>query len=188
MVLKVAEPEGLEAFRLLLRRYEPVSTVSTVSKLVVLLTTTFCGDLMDSLSHFERRVTSWEHEAKETLSDLIKIGVVIKGLEKGWFRDHLLINTAGTTECTKKHTACSDGFVGNDQSRSKAPRKLFMVWNLRPHGERLSKEKLNTSKTTKRVDGLARTTSKGKPGKGKGKQDKGKGKGKPSDGKEQRKG
>ena len=32
-----------------------------------------------------RRVASWEHDAKETLSDLIKIGVVIKGLEKGVF-------------------------------------------------------------------------------------------------------
>ena len=59
------------------------------------------GDLMDSLTDFERRVASWEHDAKETLSDLIKIGVVIKGLEKGGFRDHLLINTAGTTEWTK---------------------------------------------------------------------------------------
>ena len=62
-----------------------------------LLATTFSGDFMDSLTDFERRVTSWEHEAKETLSDLINIGVDSKGLEGG-FRDHLLINTAGTTE------------------------------------------------------------------------------------------
>ena len=58
---------------------------------------------------------------------------------------------------TKKHTACSDGFVGDGQSRSKVPRKRFMVWNLRPHGE-IVERKLNTCKTTKRVDGLARTT------------------------------
>ena len=101
LVLKAKEPEGLEAIRLLLRRYEPVSTVTTVSKLLDLLATTFRGDLMDSLTDFERRVASWEHDAKETLSDLINIGVVIKGLEKGGFRDHLLINTAGTTEWTK---------------------------------------------------------------------------------------
>ena len=97
LVLKAAEPEGLEAYRLL-RRYEPVSTVTTVSKLVDLLATTSSGDLVDSLTDLERRVTSWEHETKETLSDLIKIGVVIKGLERGGFRDHLLINTAGTTK------------------------------------------------------------------------------------------
>ena len=98
LVLKAAEPEGLEVHRFLLRRYEPVSTVS---KLVELLATTFNGDLKDYLTDFERRVTSLEHEAKETLSDLINIGVVIKGLEKSGFRYHLLIKTAGTTEWTK---------------------------------------------------------------------------------------
>ena len=84
LVLKAAEPEGLEAYRHL-RRCAPVSTVTTVSKLVVLLATTFSGDLMDSLTDFERRIASWEHDAKETLSDLIKIGAVIKCLEKGGF-------------------------------------------------------------------------------------------------------
>ena len=101
LVLKAAEPEALEAYRLLLRRNEPVSMVTTVSKLVDLLATTCNGDLNDFLTDFERRVTSWEHEAKETLSELIKIGVVIKGLEKSGFRDHFFINTAGTTELTK---------------------------------------------------------------------------------------
>ena len=40
LVLKAAEPEELEAYRLL-RRYEPVSTVTTVSKFVDLLASTF---------------------------------------------------------------------------------------------------------------------------------------------------
>ena len=66
-----------------------------------LLAITFSGELMDSLTDFERRVASWDHDAKKTLSDLINIGVVTKGLEKDGFRDHLLINTAGTTEWTK---------------------------------------------------------------------------------------
>ena len=63
MVIKAAEPEVLEVYRLVLTRYEPVSTVTTVSKLVDLLATTFSGELMDSLTDFDRRVTSWEHEA-----------------------------------------------------------------------------------------------------------------------------
>ena len=65
-MLKAAEPDWLEAYRLLLRRYEPVSTVTTVSKLLDLLATTFSGDLMDSLTYFERAVASWKHGAKET--------------------------------------------------------------------------------------------------------------------------
>ena len=98
LVLKAAEPEVLQACRPLFPRYEPVSTVTAVAKLVELLTTPFTGDTMAAVTDVERQVKSWEHEAKETLSDLINIGFVIKGLEKRGFRDHLLINTAGTTE------------------------------------------------------------------------------------------
>ena len=53
---------------------------------------------MDAGTDFERRVTSWEHQDKEALSDLINFGIVIKSLEKGEFRDQLLINTAGMNE------------------------------------------------------------------------------------------
>ena len=56
LVIKAAEP-GLEAHRLLFRRCEPISTVTTFSKLVELLATTFSGDLMDSLTDCERRQT-----------------------------------------------------------------------------------------------------------------------------------
>ena len=77
------------AQRLVLKAAEPVSTVTSVSNLVELLASTFNGDLMDSLNDFDRRVTSWEPEAKETVSDLIKSGIVIKGLEiGGFFREH----------------------------------------------------------------------------------------------------
>ena len=53
------------------------------------------------MTDFERRVTVRESEAGEQLSDLIKIGVVVKGLEKGNFRDHLLINTSGTKQWSR---------------------------------------------------------------------------------------
>ena len=68
LVLKASEPEGLEAYGFPMRRCEPISTVTTVSKLVDLLATSFRGDLTDVLTDFERRITSWEHDANETLS------------------------------------------------------------------------------------------------------------------------
>ena len=71
LVLKVGEPEEFEAYRLLLRRYEPQTTATTVTKLVELLSTQFAGDLLDC--DFERRVAVWEGEAGEQLSDLINI-------------------------------------------------------------------------------------------------------------------
>ena len=80
---------------------------------------------MDSWTDFERDVTSWVHEAKGTLSDLIKVW------RKVIFWIMCSINTEGTTECTKfcetdrkrsiitkKRTARSDGYVGDGQSRS----------------------------------------------------------------------
>ena len=101
LVLKAGEPEGFEAYRLLLRRYEPQTTATTVTKLVELLSTQFAGDLLDCVTDFERRVAVWESEAGEQLSDLIKIGVVVNGLEKGNFRDHVLINTSGTKQWSR---------------------------------------------------------------------------------------
>ena len=101
LVLKAGEPEGFEAYRLLLRRYEPQTTATTVTKLVELLSTQFAGDLLDCVTDLERRAAVWESEAGEQLSDLIKIGVVVKGLEKGNFRDHLLINTSGTKQWSR---------------------------------------------------------------------------------------
>ena len=182
---KAAELEGLEAYRLLFRRYEPVSTVTKVSKLVDWLITTFSGDLMNSLTDFEGRVTSWEHEAKETLSDLIKFGVVIRGLEKRDFRDHLLINTAGTTEKTKfvKEIGIVEPTRRNTQPVPKAVKIKSSKETV--HGVELTatwreivERKLNTCKKTQ-TSGWSGTDDKGKgkPGKGKGqgKQDKDKG-------------
>ena len=82
-MLKVAEQEELEAYRFLVREVRSHSQQGTaVAKLVGLLATSFSADLMVWVTDFERRVTSWEHEANETLSDLINVGFVIKGLEK----------------------------------------------------------------------------------------------------------
>ena len=53
LVLKASERDKLEAYRFLLQRYEPISTVRMVSKLVDLFATSFSGDLMDALTDFE---------------------------------------------------------------------------------------------------------------------------------------
>ena len=201
LVLNAAEPEELEAYRFLLRRYEPVVTITTVSKLVDMLATRFSGDLVDSLTDFERRVTSWEHDAKETLPDLIKIGVAIKGLEKGCLRGHVLINTAGTPEWTKfvkeienvKLARRNTQLVPMDLSAMGSQDSKFRgncSWcGTYGHMARDCRKKTEYMQTTKRV-GWSGTDdkTKGKPGKGKGKQDKGKGKGMPSEGKGKSKG
>ena len=66
LVLKAGEQEGLEAFRLLLKRYEPHTVATTVVQLVELLSMTFTGDLVDGVTDFERKVARWEYESGET--------------------------------------------------------------------------------------------------------------------------
>ena len=144
---------------------------------------------MNSLTDFERRVTSWEHEAKETLSDLIKFGVIIRGSEKGGFRDHLLINTAGSTDKTKfvkeignveitqrnTHTACSD------RSQDQKFKRHCSWCGTYGHMARDCRKKTEYMQNNQN-SGWSGTDDKGKrkPGKGKGqgKQDKDKGRGK----------
>ena len=141
---------------------------------------------MDSLTNSKRRVSFWEQDAQETLSNSINIGLVIKCFEKGCFRDHLLINTG-----EKAHAACSDGLVGDGQSRSKVPRKLSwcVIYSHMARGCGKKAEHVQDNQTsgwsgtddkTKGKSGKdksANVQGKGKPGKGKRK-DKSNGKGK----------
>ena len=100
LVLKAAEPEGLEAYRFLLRRYEPISTVTTVSILVDLLASTFSGDRIILC----KVLRDESHPGSMMRKKYCKIRSRSESSSKAWRRvvfDHLLIKTAGTTEWTK---------------------------------------------------------------------------------------
>ena len=52
-------------------------------KLTELLSFDFAsGRLLDKLEDFDMKVNEYEKESKETLSDNMRIGVVIKGMER----------------------------------------------------------------------------------------------------------
>ena len=63
LVLKAREPEEFEAYRLLLRQYEPQTTATTVTKLVELLSTQFAGDPLDLCA-----VEKWERNTRKPIS------------------------------------------------------------------------------------------------------------------------
>ena len=81
-----------------------------------------------------------------------KLELSCKVWRKVGFRDHLLINVAGTTEWTKFVKAIENVEIGrkNTQpvpmdfsamgSQDQVSRKLFMVWSPRSHGKRVSEE------------------------------------------------
>ena len=90
---RAGQGEGLEAWRQLLRAFEPRSKQTRVMRLLEVLLFKFrVGQLQDDLARFERSVSEYEKEAKATLSDDIKVGVVIAGIDKGSLKEHLLLH------------------------------------------------------------------------------------------------
>ena len=63
-------------------------------KLIELLSFDFAsGRLLDKLEDFDMKANEYEKESKETISDNMRIGVVIKDMEKGSLREHLLLHS-----------------------------------------------------------------------------------------------
>ena len=94
IVRKAGAGEGLEAYRLLLLRYDARSRQTRVMRLLEVLAFNFKSDcLLDSLESFEQLVVTYEKESSKTLDDDLKIGIVIKGIETGSLREHLLLHS-----------------------------------------------------------------------------------------------
>ena len=93
LVERAGEGEGLEAWRLLLGRYDQQTRQSRVMRLIQLLSWEFKGDLLDSLESFDRACLKYTEATKKELDDDMKIGVVIKGMEAGALREHMLLHS-----------------------------------------------------------------------------------------------
>ena len=97
LTLKAGEGEGLEAWRLIVNRYEPTTVANSVGRLVEILSSDFSGDIVDELTEFERKVKVWEDQNHETMSDKMKIGVVVKGLHNTSLKEHMLLAASKAT-------------------------------------------------------------------------------------------
>ena len=92
IVEKAGYGEGLESWRLLLRRYEPRSRQSRVVKHIELLNWDFTnGELVDNLEQFDSSVAKYEQASGKTVDHDEKIGLIIKGIPKGSLQEHLLL-------------------------------------------------------------------------------------------------
>ena len=80
IVLTNKECEGFEAWRALVNKYEPTSKAIVVGKLAEILRMPFDGDLLDTITTFERKIMIYEAQSRETISDSLKIGCVIAGM------------------------------------------------------------------------------------------------------------
>ena len=92
IVERVGVGEGLEAWRMLLERFEKQTRQSKVMKMIALLSFDLRGDdVADALERFERACSLYESEFNDTIKDDVRIGIVCKGLPTGMLREHMLM-------------------------------------------------------------------------------------------------
>ena len=82
---------------MLIQRYEPSSNSTNVGRLVEVLSSSFQGDLLEAITDFERRIMVYENQSGEAVSDALKIGCVVKGLEQSTLKEHLIAAAAKVT-------------------------------------------------------------------------------------------
>ncbi len=92
IVLRAGRLEGLEAWRQLYRRYEPQATGRSASRLAFLLSWDFSGDVIAELDLFEYELGRYEEQSGEEITDVIKMGVVLRQLPDSPLRRHMIMN------------------------------------------------------------------------------------------------
>ena len=86
--------EGIEAWRLLLNRYESQTRQSRVLMMMAVLAWDFKqGELLDCLEAFDRACQRYTDATSKVIDDDTKIGIVIKGMESGSLREHMLLHS-----------------------------------------------------------------------------------------------
>ena len=97
IVERAGSSEGFEAWRRLLVAYEPQTKVTKIAKMLQILSWTFTAasekDVQEQLERYDQAIALYEREVGMRLDDDTKIGVVIKGLDAGVLREHLLLTS-----------------------------------------------------------------------------------------------
>ena len=74
------------------RRYEPQATGRSASRLAFLLSWDFSGDVIAELGLFEYELGRYEEQSGEEITDVIKMGVVLRELPDSPLRRHMIMN------------------------------------------------------------------------------------------------
>jgi hypothetical protein len=92
MVVNAGQGEGLEAWRLLVQRFEPKASTRFVGQLLNLLSYDMSGEIVQKIEAFERESANYERGSGEVIVDGMKIGVTLRNLEEGPLKQHMLLN------------------------------------------------------------------------------------------------
>ncbi|CAK0890329.1 unnamed protein product, partial [Prorocentrum cordatum] len=101
VVLSAGTLEGFEAWRQLHLRFEPQAASRYAGQLMALLAWDFSGEMMMRLEAFEREINLYESASEETLSDAIKVGIVLRQLPESPLRQRIIMNAERLKEWPK---------------------------------------------------------------------------------------
>ena len=94
IIANSGESEGAVAWYRLLKRFDAASKTHTVATLTALLSFDFSGSVTGRLEEFNRAITKYEQRSGETISDDLRMGIVVNRPEDRDLRKHLLMNMA----------------------------------------------------------------------------------------------
>ncbi|CAK0856358.1 unnamed protein product [Prorocentrum cordatum] len=97
-IVNAGENEGFQAWRKLVEYYEPNARSRIAGQLLNLLNFSFTGDVEDRLALFERELLRYEQRSGEAITASMRIGIVLRQLEEGPLRQHLLLNATRLVE------------------------------------------------------------------------------------------
>ena len=83
VVANAGEREGIEAWRMLVRKYDPRIRSRWAGQLLEIMAWNFDGDVVGRIEAFEREITQYEFTSKETITGHIKCGIVLRQMEDG---------------------------------------------------------------------------------------------------------
>ena len=82
-IVNAGQGEGALAWRYLIEKYEPRALTRQAGLLQQLLAWSFTGDVSERLEGWERELSRYEALSGETITDGVKIGVIIRQLDAG---------------------------------------------------------------------------------------------------------
>ena len=92
-VITCGTGEGLEGWRQLCVYHEPKTATRHAGLLLELLGYSFEGEIDDRLTQFERDLNRYESSANDTVTDNMRIGIVLRQLPEGPLKQHLIMNS-----------------------------------------------------------------------------------------------
>ena len=92
LVVNAGELEGLRGWKNLFDHYEPNVQTRMAGTLVAILNWSFSGDVQARMELFEREILNYQKRSGEEVSHAMRVGIVLRQLEEGPPKQHLLMN------------------------------------------------------------------------------------------------